>query len=70
MKQKQIFLILGVIALVLVIFNWNKIFGKGILRGGGVAEAPIKLCSEWCWNIHTQKYWCCGNILGGTGPLG
>jgi len=42
MKQNQIFMVIGVIALLLVIFNWNKIFKPKTMRGGG--------------EVGTQKY--------------
>jgi len=31
MKQNQIFLIVGVVAIVLLILNWNKVFAKRVL---------------------------------------
>ena len=40
MKAKQIWIIVGVIALILIIANWDKIFGQSEKKGlgGGVAR--------------------------------
>jgi len=47
MKQNQIFMVIGVIALLLVIFNWNKIFPPK-MRSGGVSGQKQK-GKKWCW---------------------
>ena len=54
MKAKTIWMIVGVIVLILIIANWNKIFGKGngtstILRAGGVTTKCTK-CGDACGN--------------------
>jgi len=64
MKQNQIFLIIGIIALLLLVFNWNKIFpskmrgGNVVYRGGGRSRAGA--CDPPCDHNTCPNGYCSG----------
>lgn len=70
MKNNQILIVVGVIALVLIIANWNKIFGKtenkryggGINDyrvGGPVSDSGSKQAGGKCTYTQSGDGWLC-----------
>jgi len=62
MKQNQIFLIIGIIALLLLVFNWNKIFPSK-MRGGGIGgggRSKAEDCDPPCDHNTCPKGYCSG----------
>jgi len=72
MKQNQIFMIIGIIALILIIANWNKIFKPNEMRkggevGGSSAKQIVCDCGDeglTAWG-QPQESVCYGSIFRG-----
>lgn len=65
MKTQTIWIIVGVVVLILIIANWNKIFGKSEKKasGGHVSGSRMKTCSERL-DLCTKEYAKSGNSNG------